>query len=293
LVEFLGTLTRKPVLLYLSGGIDSEFLARALLESDTEFTPVIYRWKDSNNFITNVYDIEHAYRFCDMYDLSPILMDINIDELWQSEEFLQIMEQAKIESPQLVTHIYMCMEMNNRLPESTHLFGGEVRFRTNFLLDNRETANLVMLGKVTPGFNGQSYTNENPAGPGTYYTRLIFETNGTWDIVYDMNFSGSFTGSPISGTWAVAPLNPAGYEYRIPTVINSGALGVGSSATPELGDPTWYPILPSTIIADTVADDDSLTGAFAFTSFTMEIRPTGGTGVVTASISINTQTQGL
>lgn len=294
LIDFCRHLPEKEILIYLSGGVDSEFVASALIDSGREFTPVIYRYLDSSGAVTNINDIEYAYRFCQKHDVQPILRDIRIESLWASEEFLQLMQESKIESAQLVTHIYMCMQMNDSIPDSVHLFGGEIRYRTNYLLDDGEsTANLVILGKVTPGFNGQTYTNDNPQSVGPYNTSLTFYSDGTWGIMYFKSFSGTFTGSPLSGTWAVAPLNPAGYEYRIP-VVNANAGGGDSFAIPELPDPNWYPITVVTDVANTYAHTEGLaTGAFAVTQFTMEIRPVGQTSVVTASITIGTYIQGI
>ena len=299
LISFLSGLPDKEIVLYLSGGIDSEFLAHALIESGREFTTVIYRWKDSSGAVTNIHDIEYAYAFCQKHGLFPILKEIHIESLWESEEFLQIMQQSGIESSQLVTHIYMCMEMNNLISGAIHLFGGEVRYTTSFITDSGAPANLVQLGKVVPGFNGASYTENGPysppSAPSTSVT-LVFNSSGSWTITRGGGIGTVWsrfpTNAPVTGTWAVAPLNPAGYEYRYRNVT-SGLVGNASNPIPD-SDAGWFSIFPgNNIIAEVVSDDTSAQGASSNTSFTLDIRPIGSTSFVSATMSIQASQDGI
>ncbi len=64
----------KPIYVPLSGGIDSEILARVLLKEKIPFTPLIVRFEgDYNKF-----DIAYAFEWCQKNGVEPEVMDIDI-----------------------------------------------------------------------------------------------------------------------------------------------------------------------------------------------------------------------
>jgi len=58
----------------MSGGIDSEILARTLLKEKIPFTPLIVRFVGGHN----AYDIQYAFDYCQKNGLKPEVLDIDI-----------------------------------------------------------------------------------------------------------------------------------------------------------------------------------------------------------------------
>ena len=97
-------------------------------------------------------------------------------------------------------------------PDSQHLFGGEVRYKYDYMGKGlSEPANLVKLNKVAAGFDGINYSRHGVNGNVSGLI-LYIQLNGTWSLTY----AGTDVGQvgPYSGTWAVAPLASA-YEVFI------------------------------------------------------------------------------
>jgi hypothetical protein len=259
----------KPIILYLSGGLDSELLALALLEAGKPFTPVIFCWT-SNDAVKNQAEVQFAFDFCAAHNLTPIIKSIDVSSLWSSSvEFKQLSVDIQIVSPQLTTHAYMVLLMNSEIPNAQHLFGGEVRYRTNYLKDDNSLANIILLGKVAPGYNGNLYTRAN-ASAKPVNVRLNLSSSGAWNIV--TGGIGLTTGSPLSGTWAVAPLAVGGYEYRI-TAVSGSATGLGIITPDPIDAPTaWSAISGGDIASCELPDFES--GVHADGTFYIEIRPT-------------------
>ena len=199
-------------LLYLSGGLDSELVANALLDSNKPFTPVIFFYVDNHNTILNSKDTDFAIRFCKKHNLQPITKTINLSTLWASDEFKELAIDTQISSTHLVTYCYMVTCINKEYPNKTHLFGGEVRFYNKFI-NNKET-NIVFLNKVCPpAYNGDSVIGQSPGN-----SRLLYYQDGTYQI-------GRTNGATLSGTWTTTPSN---YEYLINAVTITDNFGLGS-----------------------------------------------------------------
>lgn len=68
----------KPLMLFFSGGVDSEIVARALLEVGAKFEVAIMKvkYKDNNHY--NKFDTKYAYNFCSIHKLkvNEITMDV-------------------------------------------------------------------------------------------------------------------------------------------------------------------------------------------------------------------------
>ena len=146
-----------PIFLYMSGGIDSEMVACALLDSHRPFTPVIFQWADTKGNIQNARDTEYAFRFCQKHGLTALVETVDLETLWRSAEFEHLQSAIKIASPQLATHVWMVEKMNATYPNKCHLFGGEVRYQVSYPGRTNENAFLVTLGKVVPAFNNYAY----------------------------------------------------------------------------------------------------------------------------------------
>jgi len=169
------------ILVYYSGGLDSELVCNSLIESGKKFTPVIFQWTNNNNDIINQHDLNYAFKFCKEKNLKPIIKTVNLETLWNSQEFEKLAIDTGIISPQIVTYAYIIELMSKEMPNATHLFGGEVRFKSNYLMDDGSFANLVYLEKITPSYNGQTYSVTTGLGVFASMT-LFYYPDGNWDI---------------------------------------------------------------------------------------------------------------
>lgn len=230
----------KDPVLYLSGGLDSELVALAMLDAGVKFTPVIFDLVDNQQKILNAHDNQYAYEFCQEHGLLPIAKTINIEELWQSRDFAELAIDLQIVSPHLVTHAYMVKLMDSVLPGRAHVFGGEVRFYTNHQLDDGRMANLVLLAKTAPLYNGATYVASSSTATSASQ-QLNYKNDGTWEV----SGTGDLFDSD-SGTWTTTPGST--YEFRI---VSRSIIG-GSSGTnylPTATPPTaWSTIGASTLV---------------------------------------------
>ena len=238
-------------LLYLSGGIDSELVCLALLDAGIQFQTVMFEWVDDTDFILNEEDLSFAREFCRVHNISPIVERVNVQSLWKSLEFEQMAIDIGIVSPQIITHAYSIQLMSKKFPDVTHLFGGEVRFQSDYLLDNGEQTNLVYLDKVFyPGYNGVTYTlTENGGGFGVDRLALYLSYGslgpGYWSVTTDG--VGSLATSPITaatyGQWTTTP--GSSYQYRITAVSSTVS---SPYAVPDIA-PTAYAAVQDVIVS--------------------------------------------
>lgn len=217
-------------ILYMSGGADSELVALTLLKMNKSFKPVIFFWTNNKNEVINHDDVSMAIEFCKTHKLFPILKQLNLEQLWETTEFEKLAIDMQMSSSQLVTYGYIAKLINDEFPNHTHLFGGEVRFYNQPLIDPQ--SNLVFLAKVCPpGYNGGSYQGQTSTTGNC--TLEYFASTGIWRIVR--------TGfSSVTGTWTTTP-NVLTYEFLIDTVTDNGGGGALGSIIPSA--PTdWAPI---------------------------------------------------
>lgn len=281
LLQFVKTIDNP--LLYLSGGADSEVVANAILESGVNFKVVVFEWLDNNN-IVNSYELSHAYAFCKQNGIIPIIKQVNVGRLWQSEEFKKLAIDLQIQSPQLVTHAYAIEMMNYELPNVTHVFGGEVRFSTNHLNNDNSYSNIVFLDKITPlDYNGKFYSSS--ASPGAAVAALTYNNDGTWSIQADNTF-----GNPILGYWTTTP--GSSYEFSVSITyytVSGTAFVVPSDVSPNWSP--WSSIGSGTLICQAAASSDgfSFSGS-AYADFSIRVRVVGQTSpLATSSISLGAQ----
>ena len=209
-------------IVYISGGLDSEIVANAFVEIGKKFIPLIYYYVDDYGNLLNKHDIGYAYAFCKKHGLNPVIKQLNVPKLWQTVEFRQLAIDLQIASPQLVTYAYMIQQTDEQYPNHTHVFGGEVRFRSNYQYADRNY-NLVFLDKLVPGYNGQTYLSPALLFGGFSTVGLIYygnslEAPGTWEV---QSYAEGFP-QPVTianGVWTTTPeLGP--YEV----IVTGGTL---------------------------------------------------------------------
>jgi hypothetical protein len=275
--------TVKPIILYLSGGLDSELVANALLEARIDFVPCIFTWVNNNGDVLNAFDTQYAVKFCARHNLVPKLCTLNIEALWNSEHFKQLAIDTQIISTQILTYVYMiCITAESMDRKYCHLLGGEVRYRTNYLNDDGSSSSLVMLNKVSPSYNGKFFQAEG-ASP-TNSIRLNYFTDGTWSVTASHAVGGILdtnTGLPTTttGTFANPPLAASGYQYRI-----TASAGSTSGLVPAINAvPTAWADIPNGVICSVSASAPSGFTAGKSGDFTIELRPISQPGAVLTS----------
>jgi len=206
-------------LLYLSGGMDSELVAYAFLEHNIKFKTVVFEYVDDNGTITNIDDVKYAYKFCKRNGIIPEIVQINIERLWDSEEFKKLAIETQYASPQLVTYAYMVELMSLKYPNMTHVFGGEVKFRTNYDKENGEIANVILLEKVVPSYNGQIYSNGAACSQGCTNI-MYYYPDGTWAIIFTVYGQEINEVVLATGNWynPIPPTSIYGYKTRVAVV---------------------------------------------------------------------------
>lgn len=231
----------KNPLLYLSGGIDSEFVALAMLDAGIQFIPVIFQWTNDSEQLLNIHDIYYALDFCESNNLSPIIRTINIDKLWQNPEFQSLAHLTNISSPQINTYVYMVELMAEEFPNSTHVLGGEIRFTSLTTNENNQATNYVTAVKTSPtAYNGSTYTLSQSvnytsanAAASSISLHYCFTYSGSgqipsqsWVICGCANgTTATVTGGTTSGNWfnASGTGGGTGFAYRISTGAGYGS----------------------------------------------------------------------
>lgn len=267
-------------LLYLSGGADSELVACAMLEANIKFNVVIFEWLNDENHIINSSEIFHAYRFCKNHGIIPTIKQVNVEKLWSSDYFRRLAIDLQLQSTHLVTYAHAINVMSLEYTNSTHVFGGEVKFRSNYYHDNGEKTNLVFLDKTVPGYDGQSYTDAYVGGgPGGANARLMYlGYNGNWAV------QGTNAGTLASGTWTTTPA--VQYEYRISQITigaNDGSYNLSPGAVTSYG-PIGQALLAFTqVCAVTVSQPSYGQTWYATVTFFNDVRVVGETTPVQSS----------
>lgn len=75
----------------ISGGIDSEIVARAFFECGFDFTPIVFKFKDDWNRSEN----ELAFSFLNYYGVKPEIIELDIIEYF-TKDVLEIAEQFRV-----------------------------------------------------------------------------------------------------------------------------------------------------------------------------------------------------
>lgn len=104
LIEKAEKFRGQPNVIYLSGGADSELVARSFVEAGVEFVPVIFDYVNDNDEILNSFDTEWADKFCDRFNLVAVRRSFNVERFWKSDELLEVARSYKEDSPQLCVY---------------------------------------------------------------------------------------------------------------------------------------------------------------------------------------------
>jgi hypothetical protein len=99
--RLIGESTSEPIWLCLSGGIDSEAMARAFLLARVPFQAAIMRFKDN----LNAHDICSAVGFCEELGIPFKYFDFDIIEFYDSGRHLEAARNYRCYSPQFAVHI--------------------------------------------------------------------------------------------------------------------------------------------------------------------------------------------
>jgi len=75
--------TKSPLYLFYSGGVDSEIMILAFLEAKINFNTVVLKF--SNGY--NDHDLFYALNFCKKYHIDPIIINIDIEDLFDSKGY--------------------------------------------------------------------------------------------------------------------------------------------------------------------------------------------------------------
>lgn len=92
-----------PIKLFLSGGIDSEAMARAFIQAQVPFTAVIGRYNQD----MNQHDYETAILFCQSHDIAIQFVDVDVYQFLEEEGHLHYGREFACRSPQLAVYMHM------------------------------------------------------------------------------------------------------------------------------------------------------------------------------------------
>ena len=275
--------------IYLSGGLDSELVARAALEAGTQFVPVILQYVKCGK-IMNAYDTVYAEEFCAKNSLAPHFIQIDVLSVWESSAFYDLAVAMGTVSPQQALYGYAVLEVEKAFPGALHMFGGEVRYLTDVEGEESKLADLVMLAKIMPGYNGQSYTIHWDGTNPLAYTSidLFYSNSGSWSIA-SVSDGGShislpITGSPQSGTWTTTP--GSAYEVNVTTTSLSVPSPIVSSTPANGASSGWTSIGANTRILRITGSGGSPADGQA--SYSIQCRATlNPATVVTSTVTFN------
>jgi hypothetical protein len=76
IAQFIRSSTDKPIMVCLSGGIDSELICRAFLKAGIDFFVVIAKHKNQ----TNEFDIAYAKNFCKEFNIPTTIVELDTEE---------------------------------------------------------------------------------------------------------------------------------------------------------------------------------------------------------------------
>jgi hypothetical protein len=76
----LGQSLTKPILVGLSGGSDSQVVCLSFINANVKFSPVILRLHNGRGQYYNNHDTDGAFRFCQKWNLTPIIEELDLDQ---------------------------------------------------------------------------------------------------------------------------------------------------------------------------------------------------------------------
>ncbi len=102
--------TDLPIYILLSGGIDSEIVARSFIDANIPITCIIARFDGH----LNEDDIRYAFKFCTKYDIPYEVYDINIIDFWKNS-LMKYAIKTNCISPQLPVIMWLSDQVNGHV----------------------------------------------------------------------------------------------------------------------------------------------------------------------------------
>ena len=99
----ISELHKGPVHIPLSGGVDSEAMARSFIAAGIPIIPVITKFE--NGF--NEFDTVWAEEFCDSFKLQPKILNLDVEDFFETGSHLVYASEYGCRSPQLATHLWL------------------------------------------------------------------------------------------------------------------------------------------------------------------------------------------
>lgn len=93
--EIYNNINGIPITLLLSGGIDSEFVARVFLEKGIPFSAKIIEFSNNENY----FDVKYAYDFCDAYGIKYKKILLDYKKWMSSNESFELIEKYNLFEP--------------------------------------------------------------------------------------------------------------------------------------------------------------------------------------------------
>lgn len=109
-----------PIYLYLSGGQDSEIMARAFLEAQVPFVALVIEYEDKKN----IHDISRALRFCTNAGVSVRMVQFNVSDFIRNM-LLNMAEKYVCPNVSVLSHTYMIETLEPHFPV---IGGGDLQF---------------------------------------------------------------------------------------------------------------------------------------------------------------------
>lgn len=128
--KFIKSCTSKPIMIALSGGIDSEVAARGFIKSKIPFEALTFVHKEN----TNHHDISHAIDFCKKNNIKHHLLELDVDKFFLNEEFVKYID-AGYKATNIFRYLQLhILETINDMGYTAVMGGGEQIYRN---IDNK------------------------------------------------------------------------------------------------------------------------------------------------------------
>lgn len=125
--KYIQGCTNKPIVLALSGGIDSEAVALSFLEAGIPFSVATIRFKDG----LNAHDILYMERFCELHKIQQTFLSLDA-KLFFTQGYKKYMYQGyRAVNVFRYLQILLLDVIENKLNSTAVLAGGEQRYTVN------------------------------------------------------------------------------------------------------------------------------------------------------------------
>lgn len=99
-----------PIVLLFSGGIDSEFMIRVFDTANVPYKLAVIDYGEWNK-----HDTMYAYKFCELHNKTPIVVNVDIQELVNSGKFLEIANSVHCCAHQMIPIMYGLTKLEGTL----------------------------------------------------------------------------------------------------------------------------------------------------------------------------------